>query len=152
MTKLGPRRRSGRSEGEKGQTSLLIVGLAVVVVMLVVVVVDASAAYLRRQGLDTLADGAALAAADGIEGEQVYTGGLGEHAGIDPVVAEGLVADYLASAGVARRYPGLTYRVRVQADRVVVDLGTPLDLPLTLPGVRDAVVSSRAAAMVRVAP
>ena len=40
-------------------------------------VVDASAAYLQRQGLDNLADGAALMAADaGAEGPDVYAGGL----------------------------------------------------------------------------
>ena len=141
-----------RARGERGQTSLLIIGLAVVVVMLVVVVVDASAAYLRRQSLSSLADGAALAAADGIEGEQAYTGGLGERALIDATVAEALVADYLADSGAGRSHPGLTYRVRAETDRVVVDLATPLDLPLTLPGVGDAVVTARAAAVVLVAP
>jgi uncharacterized membrane protein len=52
----------------------MIVGLAVVAIMLIGVVVDASAAYLRRSGLDSLADGAALAAADGVQGRQVYEG------------------------------------------------------------------------------
>ena len=40
-------------------------------------VVDASAAYLQRQGLDTVADGAALRGADlGATGREVYTGGV----------------------------------------------------------------------------
>ena len=68
---------------EGGTASLLIVGFAIVAIMMVGVVVDASAAYLRRSGLDSLADGAALAAADGIQGRQVYEGGLGERARID---------------------------------------------------------------------
>ena len=42
----------------------MIIGLAVVLLMAAVVVVDASAAFLRRQELDTVADGAALAGAD----------------------------------------------------------------------------------------
>ncbi len=37
--------------------------------VLVCVVVDASAAYLRRQWFISLADGAALAAADGVKAE-----------------------------------------------------------------------------------
>ena len=38
---------------ERGSVTPLIIGFAVVVAMLVAVVVDASAAYLRRQGLDS---------------------------------------------------------------------------------------------------
>lgn len=127
--------RAGRRRTrERGQASLLIIGFTVVVLMLVAVVVDASAAYLRRQGLDSLADGAALAAADGVQGEQVYRGGLGEHAEIDPVAARVFVRDYLTALGAATKYPGLTYSVEATADSVVVRVSAPLDLPLTPPG------------------
>lgn len=141
------------SRGESGQTSLLIVGLAVVAALLVGVVVDASAAYLRRQGLDSLADGAALAAADGIQGEQVYQDGLGEHARIDPEVARGYVLDYLRATGAARRYPGLGCTVDTAADRVVVRVRAPLSLPITPPGwERRPVVGAVASAVVVVSP
>ena len=89
----------------------LIIGFAVVVALLVAVVVDASAAYLRRQGLNSAADAAALAATDGIQGEQVYTHGLGKRAEIDPVAARRYVAEYFASSGIHRRFPGLDYSV-----------------------------------------
>lgn len=125
---------SSRGRGEAAQASLLIIGFAIVVLMMVAVVVDASAAYLRRQGLDSLADGAALAAADGVQGAQVYQGGLGERARIDPVAAGDHVADYLAALGARGRYPGLTYSVATTADSVVVRVSAPLDLPLTPPG------------------
>ena len=52
------------SGGEHGQATVFIIGLAVVLLMAVAVVVDASAAFLQRQELDTVADGAALAGAD----------------------------------------------------------------------------------------
>jgi hypothetical protein len=119
---------------ERGQTSLLIIGFAIVAIMMLAVAVDASAAYLRRSGLDSLADGAVLAAADGIEGSQVYEGGLGRRADIDPEAARRNVADYLRATGAARRYPGLTCSVEVGTDRVVVRLASPLDLPITPPG------------------
>ena len=80
---------------ERGSVTPLIIGFAVVVAMLVAVVVDASAAYLRRQGLNSAADAAALAATDGIQGEQVYTHGLGKRAEIDPAAARRYVADVL---------------------------------------------------------
>ncbi|WP_447643347.1 pilus assembly protein TadG-related protein [Nocardioides zeae] len=57
-------RRRSRKSDQHGQTTLMIVGFAGVLFMLLAVVVDASAAYLQRQGLATIADGAALAGAD----------------------------------------------------------------------------------------
>ena len=119
---------------ERGQTTLLIIGFAIVAIMMVAVVVDASAAYLRRTGLDSLADGAALAAADGVQGRQVYEGGLGKRAEIDPVVARRYVAEYLRDTGATRRYPGIAYDVDASTDRVVVHVAAPLDLPITPPG------------------
>jgi len=134
---------------ERGQTTLLIVGLTVVAILMVAVVVDASAAYLRRAGLDSLADGAALAAADGVRGGQVYDGGLGRRAKIDPSVARRYAADYLAASGAAGRYPGLSYRVDAGTDRVVVRVSAPLDLPITPPGWdRRPVISGTAASFV----
>ena len=121
---------------ERGQTSLLIIGFALVLAMLVAVVVDASAAYLRRQDLDALADGAALAATDGIRADQVYVAGLGARAALDPAAARGYVAAYLQQAGAAGRFPGLAWSVSVGPDLVVVRVVAPLDLPLRLPGSR----------------
>jgi hypothetical protein len=119
---------------EAGQATLLILGFFLIAVLLVGVVVDASAAYLRRQALDSLADGAALAAADGVQGEQVYTSGLGETAQIDPVAARSHVASYLAQTQAHARYPGLVYRVLPAGDSVTVHVSAPLDLPIPPPG------------------
>ena len=140
-----------RRRDQSGQTALLIVGLFLVAVLLVVVVVDASAAYLRRQQLDALADGAALAAADGIQGAQVYQQGLGERAAIDPELARSYVADYLARLGARRDYPGLVPEVRVRDDSVEVVVSAPLELPLVPPGwTRGSRVSGKATAFVAV--
>jgi hypothetical protein len=79
---------------EAGQVTVLVVGFAMAAILLVVVVVDASAAYLRRQRLDAMADGAALAAVDGIESARVYEAGLGERAALDPALTRRLVAGY----------------------------------------------------------
>jgi hypothetical protein len=137
------------SRDQRGQTTLLIIGFAVVVMLLVAVVVDASGAYLRRTGLDSLADGAALAAADGVQGEQVYESGLDRRADIDPVVARRYVAQYLRDTGAARHYPGLRYDVDTGAERVVVHVAAPLALPITPPGWdRRPTVSATAASFV----
>jgi uncharacterized membrane protein len=123
-----------RRREETGQTALLIVGFFLVAVLLVVVVVDASAAYLRRQELDALADGAALAAADAIAEEQVYTQGLGAQAVLDPAAARQLVAEYLDQVGAHGRYAGLRYAVSAEGDSVEVKVTTPLRLPFAPPG------------------
>ena len=142
-----------RPRGEDGQTAVLIIGFAVVAVLMVAVVVDASAAYLRRSGLDSVADGAALAAADGIESSQVYRGRLGARARIDPLLARRFVADYLRQTGAAGRFPGLSYSIETGTDRVVVHVTSPLDLPLTPPGWDTSpVISGSAASVVLVSP
>ncbi len=140
-----------RSRDQPGQTAVLIMGFAVILAMMIVVVVDATAAFLRRQALNTLADGAALAAADGIAGEQVYVSGLQERAAVDPEAARLLVASYLSDVGAGARYPGLSHSVKTDGARVVVRVAAPMDLPLPLPGVGDTThVRATAAAVVTV--
>jgi hypothetical protein len=129
-------RRCVRGRDERGQATVLIVGFAGVLAMVVALVVDSSAAYLQRQGLDTLADGAALRGADlGATGEDVYQGGVPEETlALTAGRARMAVAAYLRDSGAHARYPGLSYSVRVQGDRVEVHLSATLDLPLSIPG------------------
>ena len=136
--------------------TLLIVGLAVVLMTAIAVVVDASAAYLQRQGLMTLADGAALAGADaGSRNEpDLYTDGIVQDPRLDlqQRVAAAAVADHLAATGAHADYPGLSWSVVLTdgGDRVVVRVRAPLDLPLTFPGAPDsAPVSATASATVQ---
>jgi hypothetical protein len=134
---------------ERGSITPLIIGFAVVVGLLVAVVVDASAAYLRRQGLNSLADAAALAATDGLQGDRVYTHGLDDRAEIDAAAAGRYVEDYLRESGATAHYPGLTWTVSTSATTVLVRVAAPLELPLRVPGVREtATVTGDAAAVV----
>jgi hypothetical protein len=126
---------SRRPQDEAGQTTLLIIGFFVIAVMLIAVVVDASAAFLRRQSLDAVADGAALAAADGVAGDQVYNGGLGHLAQIDPAAAASAVERYLADSGAYAHFPGLHYQISAENTSVTVMVTSPLDLPIPVPGV-----------------
>lgn len=121
---------------ERGSTIPLIVGFALVLALVVAFVVDASAAYLRRQALDGLADGAALRGADlGVAGTWVYADGLGT-ADLEVAADEAgrAVTDYLTATGAYRRYPGLQVAVSVDDHRVRVRLSAPLELPLRVPG------------------
>lgn len=116
----------------------MIIGLAFVLAMGVALVVDASAAYLQRQGLDTVADGAALRGADlGATGREVYTGGVpGDRLELTADAVRASVHDYLVSSGAYTSYPGLSFAVDVDRanSSVTVHLRAPLDLPLTVPG------------------
>jgi len=140
---------------EAGQTTLLIVGLAVVLLMAIGVVVDATAAYLHRQGLINVADGAALAGADaGSRNEEsLYADGIGSAIRLEQqrAAAAAAVDDYLRSIGAHADYPGLTWEVGLDPSRdsVVVSIRAPLDLPITVPGSPErASISARAAAVV----
>ena len=121
---------------QRGSTLPLILAFAAIVLLLVAVVVDASAAYLARQRLAALADGAALQGADqGAQGTDAYDGGLatGDLA-LSAREAEIAVHAYLRDTGALADHPGLRAVVRIDGDRLVVELTAPLDLPLSLPG------------------
>lgn len=125
-----------RARDEHGQVTLLIIGFAGILLMAIVAVIDASSAYLQRQGLDNLADGAALYGAD-LGSSGIYEEGLGEdRLSQQEAAVRAAVRDYLARAGAGRKYPGIDVGVRIDAARrsVTVRLEAPLDLPLTVPG------------------
>ena len=125
---------------ERGQSAVLIVGLASFLLLAIVVVVDASAAFLQRQGLDTVADGAALAGADAGSRnlDSIYGSGVGSQPRLDQAeaLARAAVADYLNRTGARSDYPGLRYDIGFDPtdNSVVVQVRAPLDLPLTIPG------------------
>lgn len=118
---------------ERGQVTVMIVGLTFILLVTIAVVVDASAAYLQRSGLATVADGAALAGTEALDLQAGY-----EHGFEDPVLSESLareaITSYLHDTGASERFPGLTCTLRVQGDEVRVDVHAPLDLPLRVPG------------------
>jgi hypothetical protein len=124
------------SRPQRGSATPLIIGFAAVVLLLVVVVIDASVAYLERQRLDALADGAALYGADlGAQGSEAYDGGLATGAlEISRAEAERAVRSYLREVGAYADHPGLRASVRIRGDEVVVEIAAPVDLPLTVPG------------------
>lgn len=90
-----------RHGDERGQITLLIIGFAAILTLAIVMVVDASAAYLQRQGLDNLSDGAALHGAD-LGSSGVYVEGIPEDRLLHQADAvRGAVHEYLADAGAA---------------------------------------------------
>ena len=110
---------------EDGTITVMTIGFLLFIGFLAVVVVNSSAAFLQRQQLDNLADGAALAAADGLSRDTFY--GQGEIT-LDDGQARRLIADYVTEPGTH------VVEVRTDDDRVHVRLERTIGLALKPPG------------------
>jgi hypothetical protein len=77
-----------------GQLSLLIIGYTAIALVLILVGIDVSKVFLARRALSSVADSAALAAAQAVDRSAVYTGptgGCGALLPLDGVRADALV-------------------------------------------------------------
>lgn len=139
---------------ERGSVTPMLIGLGAILLILVGVVIDASSAFMHRQQLDTYADGAALAAAEGgSSGYGVYDGGLGERLLIDAGPARQAAGAYLRKSGAYADYPGLDFKVIKQDDTIAVSIAARVHLPLRIPdGPGNVAVSATGSASVVVAP
>lgn len=123
-----------RCRDESGQVSVLIIGFAVMLLLAVALVANASSAFLHRQELNSVADGAALHAADAGVAAALELG-EDDRLGIDVGRASAAVVEYLNSVDASRRYPGLRHEVTVTADgAVLVRLRASVSMPLAVPG------------------
>ena len=120
---------------ERGQITAMLVLFAICLLLAVTAVTDVSAAYLRRQAVTSLADGAALAASDGAAAAGVYGGADDDFVTISQPAAEAAVDSYLRDLGAYSHYPGLRVAVQVVGYTVTVYLAMPYQLPVPVPGV-----------------
>lgn len=114
-----------RRTDDRGTITVMTLGFFVVLGLLAAVVINASDAFLERRELDNLADGAALAAADGLDADAFYTGG---EVTVDPAQAQRLVAAYVAGSDAR------VVSVRTTDGRVSVRLERSIQLALRPPG------------------
>lgn len=145
-------RRSSPAREEDGSVALLIIGFAMVLLLMVAVVIDASAAYLQRQRLTSIADGAALQGAD-LGSVGAYTEGVPrDRLRQTSAAVHDAVGEYLLAIDAYDTCPGLTHEARVDPSTgvVTVVVRAPLDLPLAVPGVADPVVVATGRAAVTV--
>ena len=148
--------RGPRGADDEGTVLLLIVGLVAVVGLLVAVVTDVTALYLQRRDLVSAADGAALAGAQAVDEETIYTQGLPTSGPLplDEDAARSAVHEYLSDSGLASQ--SLTVRVETTPTTVSVSVSTTYDLPVantaTLGATGSAQVSASATARTAVLP
>ncbi len=118
------RRRNAKSE--RANVTVLTLGFLVVLGLLVVVVVNASSAFLQHRELMNLADRVALHAADGVNEEAIYLGGVDEEVELAEADARELVAQIVPT--------DVRLALAVSDDRVEVRLARQISLPLVPPG------------------
>ncbi|MRK01041.1 MULTISPECIES: pilus assembly protein TadG-related protein [Aeromicrobium] len=110
---------------EEGQITVMTIGFLVFIGLLAAVVINASAAFLERQELDNMADGAALAAADGLSRDIFYRRG---EVTLDDAEARRLVGSYVTGDGIR------IVRVSTDEEEVSVRLERSIDLAISPPG------------------
>jgi Flp pilus assembly protein TadG len=103
----------------------MTIGFLVFLGLIAVVVVNASSAFLQRQQLDNVADGAARAAADGLSRDTFYRSG---EVTLDPAEARQLVGGYVTDPGIR------VVQVRTDAEQVQVRLERRMSLAFAPPG------------------
>ena len=108
--------------GERGQASVLLVGVLMIGLMFVGLAVDGARMFTARRDLQNVADSAALAGASSLD-ESRYRESAGLDVRLDSVLARGAVDEVLAASSLPA-----TARVTVvvTADRVNVRIDRPV--------------------------
>lgn len=126
---------------DDGQITVMTVGFLAVIALLSTVVINSSAAFLERRQLDNVADGAAIAAADGLSRDGFYRRG---EVRIDSGQARRLVRRYVNGPGIR------IVRVSTTDDEVTVRLQRRIGLALSPPGwTSRTTITSEATAQLR---
>jgi uncharacterized membrane protein len=124
--------------------SVLIIGFTTVVLLMIVVVADLSKVFLAKRELESTADGAVLAAANGLAIYRQVNG----YAEFDLELARRLAGDYLEAVDPGNQ---LEWSAEVSGTTVTVRLKSTVDLPFEPPGWQgSATIGSDAAAVVPV--
>lgn len=146
-------RRADRRSDETGSLTLLVIGYVGIAALLLVVAVDVSKVFLARRALSATADSAALAAAQAVDRDALYSGAGGTCGALLPLDEQRATA--LAGETVADDAVDLSHAfaaldapaTSVTGDVVTVRLGGEVAVPfgkalgILLPGYADGRVS-----------
>jgi uncharacterized membrane protein len=107
---------------ERGQASVLLVGVLLIGLMFVGLAVDGARMFTARRDLQNVADSAALAGASSLD-EGVYRATGGVEVRLDPVAARQAVNDVLARSSLPA---SVSVEVAVTTNRVEVRIARPV--------------------------
>ncbi|MSO27681.1 MAG: hypothetical protein EXQ60_06430 [Candidatus Nanopelagicales bacterium] len=115
---------------ERGSVLLLGVGFVIVCLLAVAVITDASAAFLQRRSLMSMADAAAIAGAQAIDRDAYYANGASDGTRLNPGLVRAAVLAHLTRTNAAATISGLHVDgISSDGARVLVALSAPLRLP-----------------------
>ena len=136
---------------DNGSILVLGIGLGIIAITLVTTLVNISTVWIARNNLDSVADGAALAAVQAVDTRNVYTQGLGSSLRLNSAQARSRAVSYInkaASRGDIHR-PRIT-AMTVGAQSVSITLTADVQVPFGyLASTRIVTASSRANAINR---
>ncbi len=119
-----------RRRGDDGSISLMIVFYMLIAAAMVVVAIDASAFFLAQRGLSSVADGAAVSAAQALDEDALYAGRAGDELPLDAAGVRAAVAGYLTDRELASTYPTLQVaEASTDGETVTVTLTYDKELP-----------------------
>lgn len=137
---------------EHGSVTVFGLGFCVILLLALAGVAATSSVYLARRSLASVADGAAVAAADAIRDTDVLAGLPADRIGLDGSAAAAAVEDSIAESGAPSRFVAFAWDAGL-ADGgrtvvVIVRASAPIPLATSLFGVRKQVtVRARATAV-----
>lgn len=88
-----------RLKQDEGSVYLFGIGLGIVSLLVLTTAINIAALWVTRSKLDSVADGAVLAATNSVNVENLYLNGLEQPIQLDPNLAELKVRNYLAKVG-----------------------------------------------------
>jgi len=124
----------GRLRSDHGQITVLIIGFVMIVVLAVGVVANASKVFVYRRSLASWADGAAVAAAQSVAEDVLYSGPEVDELPISGADARRAVDEYVARHGLRGRFDGLRVDVGIDPVASTVTVEFSVRVPLVLGG------------------
>ena len=122
---------AGRATGDEGSITVLVLGLAGVLLTTVAVVVDVSATILAQRAVASAADGAAAAAAQEFDEQEVLRTGVGDAVPLDAAEVRRVVRRYEDDAEPGQ--PGLELTSSTTGSRTTVTAVRTIELPFLGP-------------------
>jgi hypothetical protein len=123
-----------RLRSDDGQITVLIIGFVMIAVLAVGVVANASKVFVYRRSLASWADGAAVAAAQSVAEDVLYSGPAVDELPISGTDARRAVDDYVARHGLGHRFDGRQVDVGVDPAANTVTVEFSVRVPLVLGG------------------
>jgi uncharacterized membrane protein len=130
---------------DDGQITLMIIGFVMIVVLAVGVVANAAKVFVYRRSLASWADGAAIAAAQCVAEDVVYSGGTVEVLPISATGARRVVDEYVERNQLADRFEDMRVAVGIDPADATVTVEFGVRVPLVLSGDAAGVPVSAAA-------